>query len=817
MKSPSLSLILILSAVFSLPVLCHAHQQEQMQVPGRLPSGEVLLPNGWKLSPAGSQIPLGDLPLGLDVSTDGKLAIVTNNGVSNPAISVIDLATEREVQRVPVKNAWLGIKFARGHRSFFVSGGNENVVYRFAIQEDTVALTDTIRFAEPYPKGNISVAGLDIDGTDSLLFVTCKGDSALRVVNLKTSPTSVTRIPLNAIPYTCLVSKDSKRVFVSLWSSSEVAVYDPTSATTTARIRVGEHPNDLAESPDGKRLFVANANKNTVSVIDLPSWKVTETITTSLSPDSPPGSTPNSLAVTPDGRLLFVANADNNCLAVFDISEPGQTKARGFIPVGWYPTAVRIHTIEKKILVLNGKGGTSLPNPKGPNPSLRGRPAYEEYIGTLLKGTMSVIEIPNSKQLAEYSGRVYQNTPGVEEIARKSKCVKPNPIPTRPGDPTPIKYVFYIIKENRTYDQVFGDMPEGNGDSTLCLFPERVTPNHHALAREFVLLDNFYVDAEVSADGHNWSMAAYATDYVEKTWPTLYGGRGGQYDFEREHGLTRPGGGYLWDLCKREKVSYRSYGEYVINGKTDKDSAKASAAGLEGHVAPFFRGWDLEYSDVDRAKAWMKEFEEREATGELERLQIIRLPNNHTAGTRVGALTPRAYVAQNDLALGMMVERISKSRFWKESAIFVLEDDAQNGPDHVDAHRSTALVISPYTKRRYTDHTMYSTSSMLRTMELFLGLPPMTQYDAAATPMCNSFTTVPDFTPYQLREALVDLEEKNIAGAYGSERSAELNLTEGDAIPDVEFSEILWKSVKGEDSEMPAPVRSAFVRVFPGD
>lgn len=817
MKTQFLRSFLILGIALILLQQAEAQSKKNLDLPGQLPGGEVLLPNGWKLSPAGTQIPLGDLPLGMDVSPGGKFAVVTNNGVSKPTISIVDLQLEKVIQTMPVKNAWLGVKITRDGKSFFVSGGNENVVYWFRMQGDTAALADTIRFAEAYPKSNVSVAGLDVDMNDSVLFVACKGDSSLRIVNLKTSPMTVTKIPLNATPYTCLVSNDGKQVFISLWSSAEVAFYDVLSSTISTRLHVGDHPNDMAQSPDGKRLFVANANRNTVSVIDLSRSKVIETIHTALTPEAPPGSTPNSVAVNPDSKRLFVANADNNCVAVFDISKSGQTKSVGFIPVGWYPTAVRAHPSRNMLLVLNGKGGSSLPNPKGPNLSLRKRPPYEEYIGSLFKGTLSMIDIPSTRQLAQYSRKVYDNCPYVDNDAEKGTCGSPNPIPKKPGGQSPIKHIFYIIKENRTYDQLFGDIPEGNGDSTLCLFPERITPNHHALARDFVLLDNFYVDAEVSADGHNWSMAAYATDFVEKTWPTVYGGRGGRYDFEGENVLANPSSGYFWDLCRKKKVTYRSYGEYVINGKTDKDSAKAVVEGLVGHVAPFYRGWDMNYSDVDRVKAWMKEFDEAEARGKLERLQIIRLPNDHTSGTRAGSLTPRAYVAQNDLALGMIVERISKSRFWKEAAIFVLEDDAQNGPDHVDAHRSVALVISPYTKRHFVDHKMYSTSSMLRTMELILGLPPMTQYDAAATPMCNSFTSKPDFTPYQLREAMVDLEEKNIAGAYGSQRSAEMNLTEGDAIPDVEFSEIIWKAVKGADSEMPAPVRSAFVRVVKGD
>jgi YVTN family beta-propeller protein len=810
MRTHTLRFLSVICLCLSLQQLSEGQQNQKPLLPGHLPNGAVLLPNGWKLTPAGDQIPLGDLPLGMDISPDGRLVAVTNNGESRPTISLVDLKEQRVAQTIRVKNAWLGVKFTRDGKSLFLSGGNENVVYRFRVDGNTAELVDTIRFAKPYPKAYVSVAGIDVD--DSLLYVACRGDSSLRIVDLKSPEKDVTKIPLEGSPYTCLVSRDGQRVFISLWDRDQIAVYNMATSRMEAQVAVGEHPNDLAESPDRQRLFVANANGNTVSIIDVQKWKVTETIRTSLTPNAPLGSTPNSVAVTPDGKTLFVANADNNCLAVFDVSEPGTTKARGFIPVGWYPTCVRVHPDGKRILALNGKGLTSLPNPKGPNPTLRHIPKDEQYIARFLVGTLSVIDLPSQKELVEYSTNVYGNSPYVRSATRKNACPPSNPIPHKRGQSSPIKHVFYVIKENRTYDQVFGDIPEGNGDSALCLFTERITPNHHALAKQFVLLDNFYHDAEVSPDGHNWVTAAYATDYVEKVWPTNYGHRGGAYDFEGTGELSRPSSGYLWDLCRKANVTYRDYGEFVENGKTEKDSAKPVVEGLIGHVAPFFRSYDLDYSDVDRVKAWEKEFDEAEETGKLEALQIIRLPNDHTGGTRKGLLTPIAFLGQNDYALGLLVERISKSKFWKESAIFVVEDDAQNGPDHVDAHRTVALVISPYTRHHFVDHTMYSSSSMLKTIELILGLPPMTQFDAAATPMCNSFTSSYDFGSYKALQPNIDIEERNVASAYGSERSGELNLAEEDAVPEVEFNEIIWKAIRGANSEMPAPVRSAFVR-----
>jgi len=389
------------------------------------------------------------------------------------------------------------------------------------------------------------------------------------------------------------------------------------------------------------------------------------------------------------------------------------------------------------------------------------------------------------------------------------------------GDASPIKYCVYIIKENRTYDQVFGDMKEGNGDKNLCIFPEKVTPNHHALAREFVLLDNFYVESEVSADGHEWSMAAYATDFTEKLWPLSY--RGSRYagkigyPSEGSYKISASAGGYIWDRCAEAKVSYRSYGEWILNGKTPADPSTARVKSLEGHFDPKFRGYDLDYKDVDRAARFIEELKEFEAKGEMPRFIVLRLPNDHTSGTALGKPTPTAYVVDNDLALGQVVEALSKSRFWKELAIFVVEDDAQNGSDHVDAHRTVALAISPYIRRGTVDSSMYSTASMLRTMELILGLKPMSQFDAAALPMYASFQAKPDLKPYATRPNQVPLDTLNQLGAWGQKTTSELDLSKEDAADDLVFNEIIWRSVRGPHSKMPPPVRASFVFRPPGE
>lgn len=548
---------------------------------------------------------------------------------------------------------------------------------------------------------------------------------------------------------------------------------------------------------------MAYANSNSVSVIDVKARKVLENISTSLYPNAPTGSTTNGVTLSEDDKTLFIANADNNNLAVFNVEKPGESRSMGFIPTDWYPSAVKV--IGNRIFVTNGKGGTSKPNPKGPNPYKK-RDDSVQYIGELFKGTLSIIDMPDESSLAAYSKVVYENVPYTKELEMKAAGEPGNPIPQNVGDPSPIKYVFYIIKENRTYDQIFGDMPEGNGDSSLCLFPEHVTPNHHALAREFVLLDNFYVDAEVSADGHNWSMAAYANDYVEKTWPTSYGQRGGTYDYEGSRQIAFPKDGFIWDYCKRAGISYRSYGEFEAYSKNGETS-------LTGNMAPNYADYNLEIKDIDREKVWEHDFDSLLAINAVPRFSTIRLGNDHTSGARIGKPTPAAHVADNDLALGRLIEHLSQSSIWKESAVFVLEDDAQNGPDHVDAHRSIALVISPYVKRRSVNHTMYSTSAVLRTMELILGLPPMSQYDAAAPPLWSCFTDKANTTPYKALPNNVDLELKNLAVNESSRKSETFDLSREDAAPDNEFSEVIWKTVKGESSKMPAPRRSAFIKL----
>jgi DNA-binding beta-propeller fold protein YncE len=765
-----------------------------------LEKNRVVLPNGWALTPAPESLPLGDLPLHMVLSKDKTRMLVTNNGQSTQSLTWIDVTTNRVLHDKVIPKSWLGIALTGDAKTVYASGGNDNVIRMYQIVADTLLERDSLVLGKPWPAEKISPAGIALDEARQRLYVVTKEDSALYVLNTQ-SKTVVQKLPLGTEAYTCLLSNDAKSLYISLWGNAAVAIVDTEKGIIRNTIKVGLHPNDMTLTKDGRYLYVACADDNAVSVVDLQQQKVVETMITSLYPNAPTGSTTNGVALSEDEKTLFIANADNNCLAVFDVEKPGNSHAEGFIPTGWYPTSVKV--AGNKILVANGKGFTSLPNPKGPQPYMRQR--SPEYIGGLFKGTLSTMTIPDEATLAAYSQLVYKNAAYSPEKSRQAHAEKGNPIPQKVGAPSPIKYVFYIIKENRTYDQVLGDLKEGNGDPSLCLFPDSITPNQHALAREFVLLDNFYVNAEVSADGHNWSMAAYANDFVEKTWPTSYGGRGGNYDYEGSRKIAYPKLGFIWDFCQRAGVSYRTYGEFSNLNETYLKS-------LEGHTAPNYPGYDLSIKDTLRFNRFVADFDSLLKINKVPRFNTVRFGNDHTAGARAGIPTPAAMVADNDLAVGMFVEYISKSSIWKETAIFILEDDAQNGPDHVDAHRSIAFVVSPYTKRRHKESSIYGTTSMLRTMELILGLPPMSQYDAGATPMHACFTATPDFTPFKARPNRVDLNELNKESKL-SGMSYQLNLDKEDQAPDNLFSEIIWKAVRGEHAEMPAPRRSAFVRV----
>jgi DNA-binding beta-propeller fold protein YncE len=768
----------------------------------------LILPNGWGLSPVGKTLTLGDLPLNIAVSHSQKLLAITNNGQSTQSIMLIDVIKQTVIDSIVIGKSWLGLTFSANDKFLYASGGNDNCIVKYSINNEKLSAVDTLVLGKPWPV-RISVAGIAVDDAKNILYAVTKDDNALYVYDLK-NKRIISRNTLGGEGYTCLLSPNKDELYITCWGCNRVKIWNTTQMEFSPDIVVGSNPNDLCITKNGKYMFVANANDNSVSVINIKKRLVIETLNAALFPNSLAGSTTNSVALSPDDKKLFIANADNNCLAVFDVSEPSESVSKGFIPTDWYPTCVR--TIGKKIFISNGKGNMSMANPFGPNPYGRDEEVtYQhgitekakpvQYIGGLFKGNLQIVDSPTNKQLASCTESVYKNTPNSH--GQDIKIPENNPIPHQQNASSSIKYVFYIVKENRTYDQVLGDMPEGNGDKNLVLFGEQVTPNQHALAREFVLLDNFYVNGEVSADGHNWSLGGYATDYLEKTWPTSYGGRGGDYDAEGNRKVANNKDGFIWDFCKRQGVSYRTYGEFA-------DDYKPNIPVLKDHFCSFYTSWDQHVRDTIRFTQWRKDFDSLLVHQSLPRLNTLRFINDHTEGLNKGRPTPRAHVADNDLAVGMFVDYLSHSSIWNESAVFIVEDDAQNGPDHVDAHRSTAYLAGGFVKEGFVDHTMYSTASMLHTMELILGLPPMSQYDAAAEPMWRCFDSIPKHKPFRVKPHQIDLNEINKNTSKYADLSQQLDFSKEDEAPDGLFNEIIWKAVKGIDSKCPATVHAAF-------
>lgn len=845
-----------------------------------LVKNRVLLPNGWSLTPVGTGLPLGDLPLNIAVSSSKKYFAVINNGESAHSLQLFDAGEKKCLDSIDINRSFLGLKFSADEKFLYASGGNDNQILKYSLSGNKLVLADYYKLGEQWNNDElteiflrkklywifwncllvalvlsslvffflkakkmeskwsiiilaigvmlllmlasalvlswkhrrlghtptkISIAGIDMDDSSHLLYAVTKENNSLYVIDLETKKIkNVYRLPAEG--YTCLLSADKKELYISCWGCNRLLVFDTKQNKLVAEILVGDHPNDICLSKDSRYGFVANANDNSVSVIDINKRVVIETLNAALYPNAPQGSTTNALALSEDGKTLYAANADNNCLAVFDISVPGSSVSKGFIPVGWYPTAVKV--IGKKILVANGKGFSSLSDPQGPNPAATTQdnsPKTQQYIASLFSGTLSIINEPTAEELGIYSELVYENTPYAKKKEIQSTGEPGNPIPMHVGDASPIKYVFYVVKENRTYDQVLGDLPEGNGDPGLVLFGDKITPNQHAIAKEFVLLDNFYCDAEVSADGHNWSMGAYATDFLEKTWPSFYGGKGGNYDGEGRRPIANNKNGFIWSDCKRAGVSYRSYGEFIIDNKP-------TISALKNHYCPTFTGWDLSVRDTTRVSQWKRDFDSLLKVNAVPQLSTIYLGNDHTEGMKKDRPTPFAYVADNDFAVGELINYLSQSPIWNQSAVFVLEDDAQDGPDHVDAHRSTIYLGGGLAKRHMVDHTLYSTSSVLRTIELILGLPPMSQYDAAATPLWRSFAKTADSNRFSAIRPNIDLNEKNNESGELAKKSAAFNFTREDLVPEDQFNEVLWKSIKGIKATVPPPRRAAFVR-----
>jgi DNA-binding beta-propeller fold protein YncE len=797
---------------------------------GKLPDGSFLLSTGWRIQPVGTQVPLDTFPMSSALSHDGKFLLVLNGGYRPPTISVLAVDGMKEIAKVPVADGWLGLTLSPDGTRVYVGGGSKYCIYEFSFSQDgqlkpTRALEVTPG-AKPGELDFIGDVAVSPDGR-SILAADLYHDS---VVAFDAQSGRVAgRYKTGRRPYRILFLPDGKSYFVSSWADSTVYLYETRTGLESTRIRLGPHTTDMVLSDrkisddDGDeqsawryRLFVTSANTNqvfVVSVSDANALKLLETLNVAMTARQPAGMTPSGLALSPDQQRLFVACSDANVVAVADISET-HSDLEGFIPAGWYPTAARM-LADGRVLILNGRGVASYPSryvgPRAPDtPANR-----QEYIAYRQTGTLSVIDPLTDEALEGYTKAAMGLTPYRDsqlDAANATTGAGASVINSPPGSPSAIQHVIYVIKENRTYDQVFGKIGKGNGDPSLTLFDESAAPNHYKLAREFVLFDNFYVNADVSADGHNWAMAGIAPDYTQRLWPNNYGHRSPHYSFEGDEPANSPPAGYIWTNAIAAGLSVRNYGEFVENKKqAGADGIQIDHVGdpsLQGITNMRYRSFDLDYPDVERAKVFLEDVKQFESTGEMPRLMIVRLGNDHTNGTTAGKLTPLALFADNDYALGMVVEGVSKSRFWSSTAIFAIEDDAQNGPDHVDSHRSVMLAISPFTHRGVIDSSMYNQSSVMRTMVLILGLRPMTQFDAAARPLTAAFGAAPSPATYAAESPRISLTTRNPAGSPTAKRSERMDFKDADLIDDDELNDILWAAIKGTDA--PAPVRSYF-------
>jgi YVTN family beta-propeller protein len=748
-------------------------------------NGSGITPHNWTLTPVGDQITLGDFPMGGALSPDGNYLIISNDGQGAQSIQVVDTKTKNVIQTLPYKSPealYLGVAFSPDGKKVYASAGGNNKIRQYSFSNGKLTELNSITLKDK-DNTNFYPAGLSVSSDGQFLFVANNLDHSVSKVNLNTAQiVKTSKVGKN--PYATYLSREWNALYVTNWGESSVTVLNPETMKVEDTIAVGLHPNALVENPINGDIYVSNSDSDTITVINKQN-KVIQKISTKPYKTAPTGSQPDSLAVSNDGKTLYVANAGNNDVAVIDVSGE-RAKIKGLIPTAWYPTGLYLVHDDKKLMVSNAKGLGAGPNNQG------------QYIGNMIRGTLSIMDVPNERELKKDTKQVSKNN---VFFNNKEHHVS-SPVPAYVGGSSPIKHAIYVIKENRTYDQVFGDLGKGTGDPSLTVFGEKITPNIHKLAKQFVTLDNFYADAEISAQGHNWTTAAKANDYVEKNWMANYSGRHRGYDFEGDNEATYPKAGFLWDNATRSGVSFRDYGEFTSYDPNTKKWLPNDPS-IGDRFDANYPGWNLNISDLKRLDEWAKEFQKYVDNGGLPQLEIVRLPNDHTYGTRPGKLTPEAMVAQNDYAVGKLVDIVSHSKYWKNTAIFITEDDAQNGWDHIDAHRTESLVISPYTQNGKVDSTFYDSTSMIRTMELILGMKPMSQFDASAIPMFNAFTTRPDFHPYVAEKPRTSLDAINSKNAPGANISRSMDFSKADHIDEEKMNHILWKATKGKNKPYP--------------
>lgn len=762
------------------------------------------LPTGVRLDPAGVVHPVGPMPLNVAVSPRGDRVALALNGWSRTGLQIVEWRTGRITQTIDLPAAFLGLAFSPDGEWLAVSGGNTDHVYRFRWTGDSAVLADSIALSTPVPGRKAGIrypAQLAFSRDGTQLYVAENLADSLAVIDLATA-SIVQRVPTGRYPYGVVVAPDGS-VFVSAWGESFVGHFARKGSRLEpgAWIDAGRHPSAMTLNRDGSRLFVASASTDRIAVIDAHTGQPLGELR-----DPPPagpdeGSTPNALMLSGDETKLFVAEADANAVAVFDLAGNGGTLA-GRIPTGWYPAAVAI--TGTSLLVANGKGSGSRADPDGPGPRESLQHQGSGKNGTLgqLRGSLSVIDL--ARAMADLAALT-------QRVVKANNWDHTAPATRIP----PFEHVIYVIRENRTYDQVLGDLSTADGDTSLVYFGRRITPNAHAIAERFGAFDRFFVNAEVSADGHNWSTAAYATDYVEKTVQPNYSSRGRTYDYEGTNrgvipndDVNAPANGYLWSLAAKSNLSMRNYGEFVEHDKKTNTYIPTKRE-LASVTHPSYPGFDLDIEDQHRADIWLAELATYVQRGGMPALEIVRLPNDHTSGGAAGKPTPRAHAADNDLALGRMIGALSRTPFWKSTVVFVLEDDAQNGPDHVDSHRSPLLVISPY-NRPGAYHRFANTTDVLATIERILNLGTLSHFDYYGRPLTDIWAAEPDLRPFDFLTPAVSLAERNPPNTRGARESRRLDLDEEDESDDDDFSQILWHVVKGYDAPYPGTHRISF-------
>ncbi len=745
------------------------------------------LPTGVRLDPAGEAIDLGSLPINLLVTPEKERAVVVLSGWRAQGMQVVDLKTRKVTQTLLQGGAFYGAAFSPDGHRLCVSGGNTDLLFVYAWKDGVATLEHKLELAKAKTAdgtGTSYPAGLAFSPNGKFLYVAENAGDRLAVLNAATGQITQ-RFSTDHYPYDVALTADGQ-VFVSAWGGSTVSQFRVLADGTLAylgRIEIGRHPSALAAKGTG--LYVTLAGSDRVAVVDTKLRRVTRYLHDAAPGAPPEGSTPNAIALTSDGKRLLVAEADNNAVAVFDVATG---KLLGRIPTDWYPTAIA--EAGNQLLVLSGKGHGTHANPDGPVP-LTNWPDENPTAYALgqLNGTLRVLPPAMTQtQLAAFTQRVAASNNWHQRLAARRY--------------PPFRHVVYIIKENRTYDQVLGDLKEGDGDATLVYFPDlAVTPNHHALARRFGLFDRFFVNAEVSSQGHIWSTAAYVTNYGERVVPSGYAGKRADVDGEES---DEPERGFLWTLATREGITFRDYGEMVRGNPgwpvTQRD--------LGADVNPDYVPMDLVTQDQKRADVWIAELQRYVRDGNMPQLEVMWLPMDHLAAGRPGKCTPRACMADNDLALGRIVQALSHTPYWKDTVIFVVEDDAQAGPDHIDSHRAPFYAMSAY-NRPGTVHRFINTTDVVAAIEDILGMGRLSKFDYFSRSMADIFAPAPDLTPYDPIVPTQDLNEKNPPNTAAARLSEGLDLSAPDRVDDQLYNRILWLMLKGDVPPPVAPSHAA--------